>query len=95
MGRGRDFLERLAEESELLSEPIPGQPVVEIVSDRRVLIENHHGVKAYSREKLIIGVKYGCITLCGCGLEILRMTKEQLVISGRIDAVILKRRNRG
>ena len=92
MGRGRYFLERLSEEADVSSEPLPGQTIVEVAEDRRVLIENHFGVKGYSREKIVVKVKFGLVCVCGCGLEILRMTKEQLIIRGRIDAVTLQRR---
>ncbi|MEE0111513.1 MAG: YabP/YqfC family sporulation protein [Oscillospiraceae bacterium] len=92
MGRGRYFLEQLADEADLGAEPMPGQPIVEIAGERRVLIENHHGVKAYSREKILVKVKYGFVSVCGCGLELVHMTKERLVIRGRIDAVTLQRR---
>ncbi len=90
MGRGRDFLSRLAEETE---EPLPGQPIVELAGDRRVLIENHFGVKAYGREKIIVRVKYGWVSVCGCALELQRMTREQLIIRGRIDGISIQRRN--
>lgn len=92
MGRGHDFLERLADGADIAAEPLPGQPIVEIAGERRVLIENHYGVKAYSREKIVVHVKFGLISVCGCGLELMRMTKDQLVIRGRIDAVTLQRR---
>lgn len=92
MRQGRSFLERLVEESELAAEPLPGQSIIEIAGDRRVLIENHLGVKAYSREKIVVKVKFGCICVCGCSLELLRMSKEQLIIRGRIDSVTLQRR---
>lgn len=92
MGKRRYFLERFAEETDLASQPLPGQPIVEIAGDSRVLIENHFGVKAYSREKIVVGLKYGCLCIFGCELEISRMTKEQLVVHGRIDGVTLQRR---
>lgn len=92
MGKGNHFWERLTESGEMTAEPFPGQPIVEIVGDRRVLIEKHLGVKAYSREKIIVSVKMGFICVCGCGLELLRMTSDQLVIRGRIDSVTLQRR---
>ena len=91
MGRGRVFLEKLAADAELELEPLPGQPIAEIAGDRRVLIENHMGVKAYGREKIVVKVKYGTLCVCGCGLEMMRMTRDQLVIRGRIDAVTLQR----
>ena len=92
MGRGRMFLERLTEEADM--ENFPGQPVVELGSDRRVLIENHQGVMGYSTERILVKVKFGCVCVCGCGLQLVRMTREQLVIRGRIDGVTLQRREK-
>ena len=94
MGKGRMFLERLAEEADLGTDGIPGQTIVEIAGEGRVLIENHDGVMGYSRERILVKVKFGCISVCGCGLELLKMTREQLVIRGRIDAVTLQRRGK-
>lgn len=92
MGRGRFLLDRLTEEADLAGEPLPGQPIVELAGDRRVLIENHFGVKEYGSQRITVKVKYGCVCICGCGLELQRMTREQLVICGRIDSVTVQRR---
>lgn len=92
MNRRRGFLERLAEGADLPGEAMPGQPLVELAGDRRVLIENHNGVTEYGRERISVRVRYGQLVVCGCGLELARMTKEQLVIIGRIDGVTLHRR---
>lgn len=92
MGRSHQILSRLADRAELGEEPLPGQPIVEIAGDRRVLIENHCGVKEYGRERIGVKVKYGLVNICGSGLELQHMTKQQLVVSGRIDAISLCRR---
>lgn len=92
MGRGRFLLDRLTEEADLTGEPLPGQPIVEIAGDNRVLIENHFGVKEYGTQRITVKVKYGCVCVSGRGLELQRMTKEQLVIKGRIDCVTVQRR---
>lgn len=92
MGRGRFLLDRLAEEADLAAQPLPGQPIVEIAGDNRVLIENHFGVKEYGTQRITVKVKYGCVCVGGCNLELQRMTKEQLVIKGRIDCVTVQRR---
>lgn len=94
MKEKHSILQRLAEEADLPGEPLPGQTIVEIAGDRRVLIENHFGVMEYSRERIGVKVKYGQLIVCGCGLELARMTREQLVISGRIDCVSLQRRGK-
>lgn len=92
MGRKRMFLERLTEDADLGTDAAPGKPIVEIAGDDRVLIENHFGVMGYSAERILVKVRYGCVSVCGCRLELLRMTREQLVIRGRIDGVTLQRR---
>ncbi len=85
-------MERLADSADLGGEPLPMQPLVELAGDRRVLIENHRGVVQYSREKICVKVRYGTVAVCGCGLELSRMTREQLVISGRINEIQVIRR---
>ena len=92
MGRRFEFWERLTDEVDLSDSPLPGQPVVEIAGDYRVLIENHFGVSQYSCDKIGVKVKFGFVCVIGINLKLIRMTKEQLVISGKIDAVNLTRR---
>ena len=92
MSEKKRWMERLADSADLSGEPLPLEPLVELAGDRRVLIENHRGVVQYSREKICVKVRYGTVAVCGCGLELSRMTKERLVISGRIDSISLIRR---
>lgn len=92
MDRRNRILERLAQSADLPGEAIPGQTVVELMDDRRVLIENHNGVTEYGREKICVRVRYGRVEICGCGLELARMTKDQLVIIGHIQDIVLRRR---
>lgn len=90
----RDIMQRLSSAADLPEEPIPGLPVVEIAGDRRVLIEHHKGVTEYGHQQISVNVKFGQICITGCNLELTQMTKAQLIVSGRIDSVCLKRRER-
>lgn len=92
MAKRRGWIERLAESADLQGEAFPGQTLVEIYGERRVLIEHHGGVTEYGREKIQVKVRYGSLCVCGSCLELARMTAEQLVITGRIDSVSLCRR---
>lgn len=85
-----DFWERFS----LPGESLPGQVLVEITGDRRVLIENHRGIREFSRERIGINVKYGVLLVCGSCLEVRCMTREVLVICGTIDGITLVRRDR-
>lgn len=92
MKQHHGFLERITEKADLLDETLPGHPIIEIVGEHRVIVENHFGVKEYSLERIGIKVKYGVVVICGRCMELTRMTREQLVISGKIDCVSLMRR---
>lgn len=92
MRKRRGWIERLAETTDLQGEAFPGQPLLEIYGERRVLIEHYEGVTEYSCQRIQIRVKYGFLCICGGSLELARMTSEQVVITGRIDSVTLIRR---
>lgn len=94
MKNSGSWMNRLAEGMDMAGESIPGLPLVEICGDRRVLIENHRGVSRYCMDQICVRVSYGEVSVRGSGLELARMTKEQLVICGCIDGVSLVRRRK-
>lgn len=93
MGKNDHWVQRLADRADLHGESLPGVPVMELAGDRRVLIERHRGVTEYSAERICVLLCYGTLCICGGGLELIRMTRDQLVISGRIDGISIRRRN--
>lgn len=93
MKQRNGLLNRLATDLELPGEVLPGQSLVELAGNNRVLIENHHGVIEYSRCRIGVSVHCGQVQVCGNGLELARMSREQLVIIGRIDSIHLLRRD--
>lgn len=94
MVQKRHWVQRITEAADLHGEVLPGVPLVELAGENRVLIECHCGVTEYSSERICVKVKYGYVIVCGCGLELAIMTRERLVISGRIDGIQLNRRAR-
>ena len=87
--RGEDMAQWITNVASRTGEPILKQPLLELCADRRILIEHHKGIGAYSSSEISVKVKFGTINICGADLEICRMTGEQLVISGSIEAVTL------
>lgn len=92
MKRGRGFWDRFAQQASNINNTIPDNTILEIVADRRVLLENHLGVTQYSEEKVCVKVHFGNVIVLGCGMHLQHMTKERLVISGKIEGVTLHRR---
>ncbi len=74
---------------DLAEESGHGQTIVEIVADRRVLIEHHLGVFQYDTCHIAIKTSRGKIVVVGNELGLTLMTKEQLVISGKIESIHL------
>lgn len=62
-------------------------PVVELVGQGRLLIENHQGVLSYSSEEIKIKVSYGCVIVVGSNLQLMEMSRVKLAICGRIDGL--------
>lgn len=91
MGR-RQIFERMMRAMDLNGEPIPGKPLIEIIGNTSLLIENHCGIVSYSKECVTIKTKGGCICVQGSGLVINKMSKEVLRICGRIQNVELRGR---
>lgn len=74
------------------TDPLCKAPLIELTGENRVLMENHHGILAYSTEEIKVKVSFGCIVVLGERLFLRELSKEQLVIWGRIDSVRLVRR---
>lgn len=81
---GRHILSQIHSSGELTK-----QPIVEIAGQNRVLIENHQGVLAYSREEIGIRVSYGKILITGNDLKLMQISCDQLVVKGHIDSLQL------
>lgn len=88
MNRKEGWIQRLTENS------LPGIPILELAGDRRVLIECHCGVTKYEPTQVGVRVKYGTLVINGSCLCLSHMSKERLVVSGRVDSIELIRREK-
>ena len=64
-------------------------PLVELAGDKRVLVENHQGILAYSLEEIQVKVAYGRLLIYGTKLMIAQMSCDQIVITGQIRSLQL------
>lgn len=82
----------IAQKMDLPGEPMPGLPIAELAGDSRVLIEHHMGIVEYEPGQIGVRMAYGRLCIRGSRLEMVCMTREQLVISGCIDSISILRR---
>ena len=86
------LLTALSDRLDLRSEPLPGVPVTELWGDNRILVENHRGVVSYTQEEIRVRVSYGILAIRGEKLGLLLMTRDQLIISGKMEGLTVERR---
>lgn len=82
------FYERLQKISDR-PDLITGLPLVEILGNQRVLIEQHRGITEYTTTRIDVRVAKGTIRISGSKLELMKMTGAQLIITGLLDKVEL------
>ena len=92
MEKWRKLVTGLDESNLLKSDLLPSLPIVEICDKERVLIENHRGVIRYGCNNICVKVRYGLVCINGSQLQICRMSKNKLVVTGKIHGVALQGR---
>ena len=91
MKKSERLWNKLAFAADLADEAVPGLPLVELLGNCRVLIENHNGVCEYGEDMIRINVKFGSVSICGQKLELARMDRGRLIVSGTIESIQLCR----
>ncbi len=91
MEKRKPMLRLIAEAVDAPRELLPGEPLIELAGDQRVMIENHMGVREYACSCIRVGVKGGTVSIHGSGLSITRMQRKQLVIVGTISGIGMER----
>lgn len=93
MGRTEGIFRQLADRMDLQAESLPGQTVLELLDDSRVLIENHRGIVRYTPEAVAVRTGFGEISIAGAELRLTHMSKQVLIISGTVAEITPRRRD--
>ncbi len=64
--------------------------LVELWGTGRVLVEHHRGVMRYGTEEILVGTTFGVLSVCGQELRLCCMSREQLVIAGKVESLGLE-----
>lgn len=92
MEKRKKLTKKMNEKDRLKCDLVPGLPIIEICDKERVLIENHRGIIKYGDNDVCVKVRYGCVCVNGSQLKLNRMSKNKLVITGRIHGIALRGR---
>lgn len=80
-------LTELAELFDLPGDVVAGLCHLEMTGDRRLFLEHHSGILAYSDRAIDVNTPGGVLRVSGQGLTLEAMTGEELRIGGIIDRV--------
>ena len=75
--------EKIADAVDISKNLVLGLPLVTMVGDREMTIENYVGIIEYGDESIKIKCKAVNVALCGKDLELKTMTEEFFFITGR------------
>lgn len=85
MGKNRQRLKDiLVNASGTPEELMPGVPIMELIGDRRILVERHCGICEYTDTLICVRLPQGMLRICGNNLCVTRMLKHQLIVVGKI-----------
>lgn len=91
MEKRRPMLELMAEAADLPTEMIPGMPLVELCGDRKVLVENHRGVREYCPERISVRLTKGSLIIRGRNLNLEKMQAKTLIVTGTVEGLDFER----
>ncbi len=64
-------------------------PRVTSIGNRSLLVENYHGIREFTAERIALDTRCGCVEVCGSGLTLSQVRRDALVIEGSIRDVKL------
>lgn len=86
------WIRQATDYAELVDEVFPGETVVEVIGQGRVLIEGHNGISSYDDCEICVNIRLGIAKIAGCNLKLTIMSRNKLVISGVIQHIDFLRR---
>ena len=67
-------------------------PCVRMIGDEELVLSNHKGIAEYAKEQVRIKTSLGMAKILGRGLIIKEISREDIVIVGKIDTIIMRDR---
>ncbi len=83
----RTFLTRISRRLDLPGDIVAGLPRMELNGFSECSLDRHNGILEYHRERIVISLNIGIVTIEGSGLELRQMHRERLCVTGRIAQI--------
>ena len=90
MGEKEGLLLRASKLFDLPADAVAGLPLIELIGDKQLRVENHRGILAYDPREIHIGGGKVAIRVKGLDMELKVMNAGELLITGQIFGVELE-----
>ncbi len=90
MGESINSVIMLGQMCNLSRDVVAGLPVISMLGDCEIFIENYKGILEYTSEYLKISTRLGNIRVSGSNLVIYHMNQDEILLKGCIGKVSLK-----
>jgi sporulation protein YqfC len=82
-----DIKQRFSDALDIPEEIVLDVPVIKIVSNNKIIIENHKGIIEYSKTTVRINSKIGIVALKGEDFVIKYITQDEIILEGEIEVI--------
>ncbi|MCX7903785.1 MAG: sporulation protein YqfC [Caloramator sp.] len=82
-----DVKQRFSDAFDIPEEIVLDVPAIKIVSNNKIIIENHKGIIEYGKTNVRINSKIGIVALKGDNFVIKYITQEEILLEGEIELV--------
>ena len=65
-------------------------PTARMAGDEEIVLSNHKGIAEYTKERVRVKTALGIVRILGRGLVIKEISRDDIVIVGKIDAVVYR-----
>lgn len=83
--------EIFADKLDLPKEVILNMPIITILGDEEITIENHKGIDSFDNNMIKINTKATPIVIKGNDFEILYIGENTITLSGKFDSIVYER----
>ncbi|QDW74050.1 sporulation protein YqfC [Lachnospiraceae bacterium KGMB03038] len=85
--KDRPLREKILRVSELPKDVVMGMPVLNVLGQSELHLENYRGILEYTEETVRILIKGGQIKVTGRNLQVVYYTNDEMKISGYIKSI--------
>lgn len=87
MGYGRKILEKAAKKLDFPTDVAAGLPRLSMNGFSEITLDRHKGIAEYERDRIVVRLSIGLVTIHGEALEVRLMHRDGLTICGKLTGL--------